>query len=500
LLSDSATYGASSILGRLINFFLLPLYTRYLDPSDYGVLAMLAILTWVFPPLAHMGMTNATFRHFNLSQDPGQRIDVLSTGLFSVLGSAGILFAASQAFAPSLTSVLIGPTASPLLVRLTLLSALLVTVGEMPSVVLRAERRVKTTALVNLAKLLISICLTLWLVVSVDLGVLGVVMGTLGAEIAVLPLSFLLTKSSLRLAFSGRTWGKMVRYGIPFVPHRLQALGIAAFGLYMVRYLLSLEEAGLYNIAFRFATPVAFAISAVQRAWVPYKFQVFAEAEDPAGFFRTTFTFYFATVTGLWVVISLWGPVLVVVMTPPEFHQAAMLVPYVALVPVTTGLYFMLGSGFELGENTRPLPIVSFAGLITVVAATLLFVPHMGPRGAALGGALGWCVMAGIILSLSRSRFLIRYDWPLVTSIGVLGAVLIGAGSLARDLPAALKFPVLATAPAIYLTVTVLLLLRSRTERQSLMDFWSWLRRKRSATTRRKGQEEVVRTTRSKSQ
>src|SRR4051794_4564013 len=88
LLSDVAVYGVSSLLGQVIGFLLLPLYTRYLTPKDQGVVAMMAIVTLLFGPLANLGMTNAIFRRFNLEKAPGERRRVLSSGLVSVLVSS----------------------------------------------------------------------------------------------------------------------------------------------------------------------------------------------------------------------------------------------------------------------------------------------------------------------------------------------------------------------------------------------------------------------------
>src|ERR1700687_1213537 len=92
LLSDTATYGMSNVIGQGVQFLLLPVYTRYLGPAEYGVYAMLAIVTLLFGPLANLGMTNAIFRRFNQAPDDAAARRVLSTGLFSViLGSLATL-------------------------------------------------------------------------------------------------------------------------------------------------------------------------------------------------------------------------------------------------------------------------------------------------------------------------------------------------------------------------------------------------------------------------
>lgn len=64
LLPDAATYGASSLVGQVLNFLLVPLYTQCLDTAQYAISGMLAIVTLLFAPLANLGMTNAIFRRY----------------------------------------------------------------------------------------------------------------------------------------------------------------------------------------------------------------------------------------------------------------------------------------------------------------------------------------------------------------------------------------------------------------------------------------------------
>ena len=118
--SDSATYGVSSLLSKLVNFLLLPLYTRFLTPSDYGILAMLAILLTAGPPLANLGMTNAVFRQFNLSTR--RQRAVIASALSSVLASTVLFLAAGLAVAPALGRWLIGSPAQDDLIRWTLVT------------------------------------------------------------------------------------------------------------------------------------------------------------------------------------------------------------------------------------------------------------------------------------------------------------------------------------------------------------------------------------------
>jgi O-antigen/teichoic acid export membrane protein len=464
LLSDAAVYGISSLLSQLIGFLLLPVYTRFLTPDDFGVIGMLSIVTLLFSPLANLGMTNAIFRRFSLEKDENARSQVLTTGLCSVAISSLSLLTVLFVFAEEIARLTVGNADATSLVRLSLLSAAAATIGVVPLSILRAQRRVKTTAAVNILKLLISVGCTIWLVVVLDQGVWGVVVGTLVGEVTMAVVQIAMTLRTFRSGANLATWKRMATYGLPFVPHHVQAVALGLFGQYMVREMLGLAETGLYLVAARFALPVSFVVNAVQNSWTAYKFQIHAEDKDAKSFFASTFTYYMAGLSYLWVGVSLWGPELLKLMTAPNFHQASGLVWALTLIPVAQGILYMSGTGGELNDNTRHYPLVSLAGLATVVAGAFALIRDMGALGAALATALGWFVMAVVMYFFSQRRYAIEYDWPTIGCFAVFAVICVSLGNLAHSLPLSAR---LASDVGISLAFPLIgfaFLLRSRTE------------------------------------
>jgi O-antigen/teichoic acid export membrane protein len=468
LLSDSATYGASSLVGQLLSFLLLSLYTQYLSVAQYGVIGMLAIVATLFGPLANLGMTNAIFRRYSMTKDPAARRAVLSTGLASVLGSSVVLLIVSLVAAEPIARFVVGDADTVGLVRLTLLSASIATIGTVPRVVLRASRRVRTVAALNLAQVLLTAAPTIWFVVVQGSGVHGFVFGTLAGEVVTAVLAFLVTWGSFGSGFNLPTWREMLSYGLPFVPHHAQAVALALFGQYMVREMLGFGEAGLYNIATKLAMPVSFVVTAVQNSWVAYKFQIHAEDDDPKSFFRSTFTYYIAALAYLWVGVCLWGPEMVRLITPEAYHAAAGLVWATTLIPVAQGVYFMSGTGMELSSNTRPFPLVSLAGLVTVVGGAFAMVHSFGALGAALATALGWVVMSGVMYFFSQRRFAIDYDWGTVGCLGALAVACVGISCAIQPMPLVARVACALAVSLAFPLAAFLFLLRSRQERHRM--------------------------------
>lgn len=353
LISDTAVYGIGSALERLIGFLLLPLYTKFLTVGDYGTMAMLMIVSSVFRPLATLGMANSIFRYITQYNEGHERKTVLSVGLISVLVSSLILCIFGLWFARPISVLLIGDSALVLLIRLTLVLAMIGAIGDIPRVVLRAERRVKIVISLNCIMLLVSIPVTIWLVVVEQLGVLGVVVGWLAGEGVVTIISLVFTIRELHLAFDIVKLKQMLAYGAPFVPHRLLAVAMVYFGVYVVRNMLGIDDAGLYSMAIMLTAPLTLLVGTVQRAWVPLKFQIHSEENNPERIFSSIVTYYVAVILYLLVGIAAWAPELLRIFTEESFHRAAALIPVVALIPISSGIYWMIGTGFEKSATNK---------------------------------------------------------------------------------------------------------------------------------------------------
>lgn len=466
LASDSVTYGLSGILRQAIGFFLLPLYTSYLTPEDYGVLALLALISMLFLPLADLGMSNAIFRRFNTEKNRNERLQVVNTGLISIIVASVLLVITGIVCAAPLAWFLYGKQVHVELVKLTLIGACFDSIAQIPKVILRADRRVRVAAGLNILSLLANILMTISLVVGLNMGVRGAVLANLGGSLFSMLLQFLFVLKTIRFLFDRVVWRAMLSYGFPFLPHRLLSLGLTQFGVYMISHMLGAGEVGLYSIATRVVLPLQMVIGSVQRAWVPFKFQIHAEEAEPEPFFRSITTYYVAMTTFLWLGVSLWGPEVIRLMTSTEFHAAIPLVPLVALVPFTQGLYFMLGTGIELSDNTKPMPIVSFFGFVAVAIGAFLLIPLMNAYGAALATSAGWAVMTAVIYTISQRRIQIPYDWTSIAHLLAVSFLIVLVGALLSEFATLIRLGYALLASGIYSLIGFYILSRSTSEHQ----------------------------------
>lgn len=476
LLSDTAIYGISGSLRRMVGLVVVFILGHYVTPAEYGAVLMLAIVGQLFVPLANLGMTNAVFRQFNLKDDPERQRVVLSTGLASVLISALFWFVLGLIFAPFICERIVGDASWAPLLRVTLVGAVATSMCTILFNAMRVARQVKTAAAVTVLEILVHAGVTLTLVVGFDLGPAGLVWGIMVSSIIGMLAELACTIRRFAPRVDWTLWREMIDYGLPFLPSQLQHIALEMFGIYVVREMLGLEAAGLFGMASRFASPVSLVVNAVEASWIPYKFQIHANDPDPESFFQSAMVYYVAGLGYLWICAAIWGPELLRLLMPPAYHPAATLVWAVTLIPALQGMYLMVGTGFDLQSKTRAMPLVTFLGLLTVVVASLVLIKPFGAVGAALATVLAWCVMCTAIFVLSQRRFPIAYDWPTIGLFGALAAICVAADYAVQTQPLSTRLSMIALLTVVYPLLCTLIFLRSRDERGRVQYLLSKLR------------------------
>ena len=81
---DSLYYGMSSVISKLVGFLLVPLFTQFLSPKDYGVMTLLGFYTLFFSPISHLGIQGAMFRFVGFSKSK-QEEDIILSSAFKIV-------------------------------------------------------------------------------------------------------------------------------------------------------------------------------------------------------------------------------------------------------------------------------------------------------------------------------------------------------------------------------------------------------------------------------
>ncbi len=426
LATTGAAYTAASILSKVIAVALLPLYTRYLTKADYGIAEILFSGVVLASILVRLGLIEAILRfYYKGNEDPAQVVRSSFAGLFwlSTLGAL-VLFP----FAGPLSEALLDESA-PELTRIAIGGLWVLTMWEFLLTLFRLEERARAFFLTTILNVLASIALTVVLVVGLDEGARGLLLGSYATGAAFVLALIALQWRRLSLRFDRALLRRLFRFGAPTMPAEVSLYALNFVDRLIILRSLGAAEAGLYSLAVKFAQAVNVLVRGFQLAWPPLAYSIRDDGEARRAY-ATVVTLFAAgcafVVTGMWL-FSRW---IVRALAAPKFFESYEAIGLISTAVTLYALYLVLV--VILGRTGRTefnLP-AAIAALVTNVVLNLVLVPPLGIVGAGLALVASYAVVLGLMYGFTQRLFPVPYEWGRLVRVVLTVAALVGIAEL----------------------------------------------------------------------
>ena len=427
---EAAIYGLSSIVGRFLNFLLVPFYTNFLTRSEYGVVSnVYAYIAFAFV-LYGYGMDSAYMR-FVASAEPKDKKQTVSIPFFAVLGTSVLFSMIVHFFAPSIGELVGIDVAHADLIRYSAWILCFDTLVIVPFAYLRMENRAKEFAALRILNIVINVVLTVYMLVFLKMKTEAVFIANLIASATTALMLFWVVFPNLTLKLSGRLYKEMLRFGLPYIPAGLAGIAIQVIDRPIVKALTNDATLGVYQANYRLGVLMMLVVGMFDYAWRPF-FLTHAKDPDAPKLFSKVFTYLMAMMMLVFVTGSLFVEDIARIrimghyFIGSAFWGGLNIVPIILLAYVFTGAYVNFVVGVYLEKKTKYLPYATGAGAVVNVLANLLLIPRFGIVGAAIATLLAYVVMAAGIYFPSQRLYHVSYEWGrLLRLVFAGGAVVI---------------------------------------------------------------------------
>jgi O-antigen/teichoic acid export membrane protein len=428
LATTGAAYTAASILSKVIAVALLPLYTRYLTPEDYGAAEILFAAVVAASIIIRFGLIEAILRfYYQEDEDPEQVVAGTFAGLFW-LATAGALIALP--FAGPISELLIPDpeelgASAPELVRIAIGGLWVLTMWEFMLTLFRLEERARAFFVTTILNVIAAIALTVVLVVGLDEGARGLLLGSYATGAAFVLALIVLQWRHLSLRFDRDLLRRLFRFGLPTMPAEVSLYALNFVDRLIIVRSLGLAEAGLYSLGVKFAQAVNVLVRGFQLAWPPLAYSI-RDDEEARRVYATVVTLFVAgcafVVAGMWL-FARW---ILRALADPKFFDAYEVVGLIAAAVTLYALYLVLV--VILGRTGRTefnLP-AAIAALVVNVVLNLLLVPPLGIVGAALALVASYLVVLGLMYAFTQRLFPVPYEWGRLLRVVLTVAAIVG--------------------------------------------------------------------------
>ncbi len=426
---ETVVYGLTGVVSTLASVFLVPIYTRILTPSDYGVSALLGTLFSIIAVIANMGMSSAIFWAYFKAKER-ERKDVIGTSFIFQTVFPLIISVSAFLLSGFISRFLFGSDVYANLVAIAAITLFFTVSVAVSLATLRARGEPSRYVVVNLTGLFVTIAFSLILVVGFRLGLLGMFLGNLAGAF-VMYLSGLVTLlPKLHLHFSKFWIKEMLGFGAPMMPAGLAMWALNSSDRYFLNAFTSTADVGIYNIGYKVGSMVTLLVSALQLAYPRFIFSIYREKPNPQDYFKKITTYFYLVNFTFALGVSIFSKEAVQILTGSAFHSSYVVVPLIAFSYVGLGLYYNFATGvFVVGKTFYTTIAVLLAGGLNLILNYLL-ISRFGMMGAAVSTLLSFISLAFLELYFSQRVYPIKIEFKRLFTIAAVGGGLTYLSSL----------------------------------------------------------------------
>ncbi|MEM7583283.1 MAG: oligosaccharide flippase family protein [Acidobacteriota bacterium] len=425
---SSGLYAIGELARRGLAFFLLPLYTRFLDPAEYGVLELLNALSGVLFAGLLLGLPSALTKCYHRDcEGEREKSRILSTTLLLDLPVLLVVGSLLAVFAEPIGVWVIGEAGRGPLIQLSVATAVVLSVMAIILASFRAREQALAFVWLNLTQFVPAMALNIVLVVRYEMGILGVLWGNLISSLLALALGLWMVRHEVWNGPERRLVRPLLHFGVLLVPVMLASWAIDMSDRYVLRIYRSLEEVAVYGVGYKIAMVLQMAIVwPFQLAWPAVSFSISKRDDHKASYARVLTYLLLALVWG-WLGLSLMARAVLTPFVGEAYDQAYLMVVPVALGYVFNGIHYCLSPGVHIAGRTRYLTMISGFAAVLNLGLNLWVVPRYGALGAAWTTTATFLFIAAGTAVVSQSAHPVRYEMRRLLTLALAGAAVYAA-------------------------------------------------------------------------
>lgn len=402
-------YTTGEIIPRVLAFFLLPVLTRYLTPGDYGISGYINTVTTFLYVFTALSVNTYALRTYYKVTATIEKKKLLGNIFLFLVGWGFIMLCLEVLFFPYLLDAFSIKVSFYPYFLLGLIINFFDVMSIIPLIAYRVNEDAKNFVLLSVGRTVIQYALTLILIVSFKMGLLGSFLGRLYACIPFAIIYFIIIKKKGIFYFNLSQIKEALRFSLPLLPGGLSYLIISVFDRVILERYVSLSQLGIYSIASTLALTLNIVIQGLYRS---FEQKIFREHSNE-GYTNTIDKLYKVYMAFLYVpafAITLFSAEILRFFTSnSQYYAAGNYVVYLIVSVVISGMNIFLAT-LLIADNRRKIVTYStFVSAFVSLIVNLLLIKYFGVLGACLASILSFLVVC--IFYFNKVFLLNKYIW-----------------------------------------------------------------------------------------
>ena len=381
LLSNTLIFTVGKFVSKLIVIFMLPFYTSYLTSAEYSTSDLITNLCNLIIPLACLGVSEGIFRNA-ATKNVDKEAFFTNGAMLMIFGSLGFL---------ALSPLLLFTRYFNEYLWLIICYVLASNIHSVCSQYVCAIGRTKLFAIQGVLNTALTVILNIIFLVGCGMGIVGYVLSIVLADLLTTLFVFIIArlyKAFIPRKISRAIMKDLLRFCLPLVPSTVFWWITGVSDRYMVSFMVSDDENGLYAAAYKVPTLLTYVVTIFNDAW---RLSAVSESEDRekcADFYSQIYKYYIAAMFVGGGILSVGAQIFAKILFADGYYTAWLFIPVLSAATVFTALDTFLGSVYFTVKKTYMSLWTSLIGAVVNIGLNLIMIPEWGLGWGAMGASI----------------------------------------------------------------------------------------------------------------
>ena len=420
---NTSLYAIGNILPTAAGFFLLPVYSKYLSPAEYGIVNAMQTLSAILGVMFLLSIDRSIYRLYHDMHSEKERKDyfgtlTLAVGLISLI-SLGLIFLCQDYIGMIFKNIRFFPY-----IAIAVLASFFGVFSRIPKIMLQIQGKAPLFLRISVLQFVSMTVCILWYVVEMREGALGMLKGTLYGNLVMLPIFLILSLKSINLSFRTDIFKKSLEFSWPLIPIVIFAWVLNLSDRIFIERYFDLNEVGIYSMGDKIAGLVIYFSQAFNMAYNPVFFKL-ANSEDQAEA-RSKLYSYNSSYTVMLLLISfltvLYAKEFIYFFLDARYRDCYRFIPLIAFANFIGQLTALSNLAFYQQKKTKSVMWFMLIRALVNIMFNFILIPAYGAYGAAFSTIISFSVNFGLMYHYSKKCYFIPFNWKLIGMAFMLAA------------------------------------------------------------------------------
>ena len=412
---DTLIYGFGALISKSINFFLLPVYTRILTPSEFGTIELITVLSYFLGSIIVMGSDTAQSVYFYKFENQGliKQSELVSSIVKLRLTIALIIILFLTLFSPYLSNLFFMESITPRVFWVALFGSIFTQIYAQSTEVLRLLFKPYKYILIIFFKTITTCAFIIFLILVLDLGIYGYFLGSLISCILVSLLGWYAIRRYLRFdIINFNLWPDLIRFGYPLFLSTMINYLMSTSDRLFIKYFFDSKELAIFAVAAKFSMLVSLTVATFRTAWSPIAMKEMHKSGGET-LFQMISRIYMGFSCVLIICLTYISPLLIRLLTTSAYEESIPIIGVISWQAIFFGFYSIICVGLLKEEKTYISLPISILALLFGIVLNFFLVPKFAGLGASIATAITYAFWIILTMIYSNKYWKIKYNYVL---------------------------------------------------------------------------------------